>query len=87
DGGYGHILVFGAQTTTSYTYSGIMQPSDALDIDSKFDDGKPGLGKIRTLRNGVALPNCTTNDTSQSNQTYNTTIKSDTCSLIFLTGM
>lgn len=85
-GGYGHLLFFGAQTASSYTYGAVMTPADALYIDQKIDDGFAGLGKVRALRSGGVLPTCTTSDTSQAALKYNTSSKTTVCSLFFLVG-
>lgn len=44
-GDYGNAYVFGAQSTT-ITHDPILTPEEAWSIDTKYDDGKPGKGKI-----------------------------------------
>jgi len=83
---YGHIMTLGAFRSTSYTTGASISANEALAIDIKIDDGKPGTGMLRTWRTAL-LPNCTTNDTSQSAHTYNATNSdAQACSLIFLPG-
>lgn len=82
---YGHILMLGGKSGLSYARGPVLVPDEALSIDSKIDDGKPGTGKVRTWRTAV-MPNCTTNDTSQDAQTYNNAADARNCSLIFLLG-
>lgn len=82
---YGHLMHLGAAVASSYTYGAVLKPIQALEIDSKVDDGKPGQGKIRAWRTSI-LPDCTTNDTTQSNQAYNVAVVTKECSLIFLLG-
>ncbi len=49
------------------TGGGALSPQDMLSIDIKSDDGKPALGKIRTLKKtSVYSPNCTTDDTTSA---------------------
>ena len=62
----------------------ILTSAEAQNIDNKFDDGMPGTGKIRAWRTSI-LPNCTTNDTSQTAQAYSAN-SGYQCSLVFLLG-
>ena len=42
-------------------FGGFIPPTDAMTIDTKIDDGKPGLGKVYNLPQGSAYnPDCTT---------------------------
>jgi len=82
---YGHILALGGNTT-SVTNAPVLLPEDALSIDSKMDDGLPGLGNVRARRTAVEA-NCTTNDSAQASATYNSSYKTAAaCSLLFLPG-
>lgn len=85
-GGYGHILAFGGQHASLQTYQPIITATDALELDAKIDDGKPGTGNVRAWRT-TTLPTCTMTDTSQTNQAYNITNDNITCALIFITGL
>jgi prepilin-type N-terminal cleavage/methylation domain-containing protein len=82
---YGHVMAFGAQSSGLYTNGAVLTGAEALNIDNKFDDGLPGTGKIRAWRTGV-LPNCTTNDWSQTAETYNNVAGPNVCALVFLLG-
>lgn len=83
---YGHIMTLGGFSAASFTTNPIIAPGEALAIDLKVDDGKPGTGIVRTWRTGL-LPNCTINDISQAGATYNQLNNSQqSCSLIFLLG-
>jgi len=69
--GYGNFFTFGAQTTTNNPLSGILKAEEAWNIDSKMDDGMPGLGKVITyVATGVGY--C---DNRADNTDYNTTYK------------
>jgi hypothetical protein len=63
----------------------VLSPDEALSIDQKIDDGKPGRGKVRAWRTSV-LANCTATDTSQDNQAYNIAYTPPACALVFLLG-
>lgn len=43
---YGHIFTLGGQHATSATLEKGITPEDAWNIDTKVDDGKPGLGNV-----------------------------------------
>jgi prepilin-type N-terminal cleavage/methylation domain-containing protein len=47
EGSYGNYLEFGAPLTNGTTINPILKPEDAWNIDTKTDDGLPGLGKVR----------------------------------------
>lgn len=83
---YGHIMTLGSFRSTSYTTGPIISAGEALALDIKVDDGRPGTGTLRAWRTAL-LANCTTNDVSQTGQTYNA-INTDAqaCALIFLLG-
>lgn len=83
----GHMLSFGKTDSdgTLMTYRALLPPVEALSIDTKLDDGKPGSGKIITMRTSI-LSDCTTNDSSQTNATYKTSYTAAACSLLFFPG-
>ena len=65
---------------------GVLTPSEALGMDTKIDDGKPGRGAVRAWRTG-GYANCTTTDTTQDAQAYNVSFTNfPACALIFLPG-
>jgi prepilin-type N-terminal cleavage/methylation domain-containing protein len=81
---YGHILEYGANTTTTYTNGASLLAEDALSIDDKVDDGLPGSGTVRTYTN-TARSSCASSDTSTS-ATYLGTNTNVGCNLVFVTG-
>lgn len=83
---YGHVMALGLFKAASRTMTGALTPDEALALDLKVDDGKPGRGIIRAWRTAV-LPNCTVNDTTQDAQAYSTTNTSRSCALVFLLGI
>lgn len=84
---YGHILTLGGYVANNMARAPVLSSSEAFAIDQKIDDGMPGTGIVRAWRT-LQLPTCTTNDTTQTAQSYVTTTNGTyTCSLIFLLGM
>ncbi len=66
DGSYPHILLLGIAAGDPLASAGPLSPEDAWNIDTKMDDGKPGSGRVLSLKNSNqanAANGC-------SNQTY-----------------
>lgn len=62
--------------------SGVLKPEEAWNMDTKLDDGKPGLGKITTfLDSGTLGPNCSNGDTAAAD--YDFTITATNCRLMY----
>ena len=78
---YGNALVFGGYVAGTGPYGGVIPPIDALNIDTKVDDGKPNKGKVLTYKYAL-LPNCAVS----TNDAYNLAVSDPGCSLIFTTG-
>lgn len=85
DGSYGTRLMLGAQATgaTNQTVvSPILKPEEIWNIDTKIDDGKPGHGKIMSLKKTSTLtPDCASSDDAEL-ATYNLASSEIACSLI-----
>lgn len=64
DGRFGTRFFFGAQADAmaSALWGAAITGTQALDIDTKMDDGKPATGKAQSYKKGAAwgTPNCTT---------------------------
>ena len=75
----GNLIMFGTANTSITEYPGL-RPTEAWNIDLKMDDGKPGLGNMRSHRQGSASPNCA-NSTDPNIATYRTELKSIECNL------
>jgi prepilin-type N-terminal cleavage/methylation domain-containing protein len=85
-GKYGHVMNFGEAVSGNRPTRAALTAQEALAIDTKVDDGKPGKGIIRAWRTTV-LPNCTVTDTSADAQAYsNATTGGEVCSLVFVLG-
>lgn len=70
------------QTTTSDIY--ILNAEEAWNIDTKFDDGKPGLGKVIASANINNVTSCITATTSTDfTSDYRLTIKNPCATLFF----
>ncbi len=83
DGIYGHVVYFGASYSSSPPYAAVITGPEAQGIDSKFDDGKPALGTIRTWKNGAYSSTCASSTAVTA--TYSTS-NTNVCSLIMITG-
>jgi type II secretory pathway pseudopilin PulG len=86
---FGHVFVLGAPRAASVANAALLSPLDAMEVDSKIDDGRPGLGLVQAPRYSM-LHNCTSqlNDTAATKATYNLTYTDGPgCSLIFIPGM
>jgi len=54
--------------------SGVLKPEEAWNLDTKIDDGKPGLGKFNSFLDTSSFgPNCSTNDTSSAEYDFSIT--------------
>ena len=80
---YTHIFVFGAETSTAPTAGEILTGPEALVLDKKGDDGKPGTGSISTLSTGAG--SCASTN-AQSTAQYVTTDNTVRCMLFFKTS-
>ncbi len=88
---YGHIIQYGGYPGTGcpsciWPFEKLT-PDASYAIDSKFDDGKPGTGLIRSQKANVAPPVCTTIvDRDQSRLAEYRLGTDDACTLAFLLG-
>lgn len=78
----GHYLSIGLPVGGSGNPIGaIFTPLDAFQLDTKYDDGKPGTGSIVSRKQGDAItPNCASSTTA-STATYRTDLDTKECSL------
>jgi prepilin-type N-terminal cleavage/methylation domain-containing protein len=80
EGVYNHRLVFGAQATNASLNSPVLKPEEAWNIDTKLDDGRPGLGTVKT-RTSLHNAGCTTSDTPSVSE-YALTATGTVCSFV-----
>ncbi len=83
---YGNQLLFGSVVASSVTDGSILTPTEAWNVDTKVDDGKPGSGKMLVRENGTwaGASKCTTS-TSNTDYAgaYNLTNSAVICALKF----
>lgn len=79
-GNYGNSFTFGSQATNEYPDSAAISPEEAWNIDSKMDDGRPGLGSVMAVRHSTC-----TNATGQADTgtTYRLDSSAIACGLSF----
>lgn len=60
--------------------NGVVTPAEAWNINTKMDDGLPGMGKVRTWK-GDATNNCTSvaNSATDTGAVYSLSVTSKTC--------
>lgn len=76
----------GASAVDCITNGPLLKPLDALDIDKKLDDGKPGLGKVRARPSTSTInPGCTST-ADPLTSAYNVGNGNPLCALQFNTG-
>ncbi len=78
-----HTLIFGAQTTSSFTDAAVLTPIETKNIDDKMDDGMPYTGNLRVKRangNSCAIGTASTD-------AYRLTADTNACQLLFLMGL
>lgn len=80
-GFYARPLLIGNDTGNFLPQSPMLTPKETLMIDTKYDDGMPGMGNIRAPHNGF-LVNCT-NGTNPGAAQYLLGYKATACFLIF----
>jgi prepilin-type N-terminal cleavage/methylation domain-containing protein len=81
-GDYNPMLFFGAQSSTFETNGLILKAEEAWNMDTKLDDGRPGLGRVRTFHTDG---NCVTptGEANQNSASYNLTASAIACALIY----
>ena len=88
---YGHIIVYGnprgignRRTASGKALSG----KEALSIDQKIDDGRPGLGNIMALPyTSDGMTYACADGTNATTAVYMTSGNQKICSLVFITGL
>ncbi len=87
EGVYHNVLMFGASTANGSTDTAILKPEEAWNLDTKLDDGRPGLGKVRTYEGSTGCHDAGTSATVALAPTANYALNSSTvaCNLIFNT--
>ena len=88
DGTYNLTFAYGAYWATHSPMNSAITTAEAYSLDTKFDDGLPATGNIRTLQNGNAYGVSTLCATTAvvATATYNIAAQGNQCSLNFITG-
>lgn len=81
---YGTMLQFGMANGTNWTYSAVLKAEEMWGIDVKLDDGRPGYGKVMSLRKSYQP--CADSDDFTTAQ-YDVTASGTSCSLQFKMGL
>lgn len=78
-----HVLMYGNQTTNSFTDGPILTPISTKNIDDKIDDGMPFTGNIRVKKNTATT--CTVSSATTSDYLVTSTLQA--CQFLFLMGV
>lgn len=81
EGDYRHIIVFGKQQSQNHPTRPVFTPEQAMQFDTKADDGNPAKGDIRTWSGFI--PTCTTTNSSATAK-YDLSKREILCSVIFV---
>lgn len=81
-----HVLEFGGKQNNGDNDLALLTPEEAWEIDSKIDDGRPGLGKViaRFWDDECAIANAAPFDETNLDADYKVQDETEQCSLIFL---
>lgn len=84
NGNYFNILELGSPSPTQHPYVPLVKPEEIWNIDTKMDDGKPGLGKL-TVRSNPNLNLCTDTNSAADTATAAYLLNSNNvaCTFIF----
>ncbi len=88
---YGHIISYGnpRDIGNRRTASGVaLSGSEALAIDQKIDDGKPGLGNILAIPNSAdGISYLCVDNGNPTSAVYMTARSDKLCAIVFITGL
>lgn len=80
-GKYGNRFFFGARLANAEPQGGLLKPEEVWNIDTKMDDGKPGIGKIWVF----GRVNCTDSASATDyDSEYLLTNSTAGCGIVFL---
>lgn len=80
EGNYGNMLFNGAQQAGADTANPNLRPDEMWNLDTKMDDGRPGLGSMRAAESSATCHTSTNPAVSQ----YNVSVNSIACNAYFL---
>lgn len=79
---YGNTIWLGMPLPNGATTEPMLTPTEALSVDTKLDDGRPGYGRMVSYALGIE-PNCAT-DNDQTVAVYNVAFAGLACAPIFV---
>ena len=82
-GNYTNAMVFGSQLLGDWPSNGAITPREALELDTKGDDGKPAFGSFRMFARTWSGGLCVTSDTGSAAE-YNLISNNVECRIIFM---
>jgi len=77
---YGNYYNFGAQLTFDNPIAGIITPAEAWNVDTKFDDGRPGRGHMMSVHRDTCTDSTSATDYDAD---YLLATEDKGCSLVF----
>lgn len=83
DDRYGVVILLGGHSSGTIPVAGVLTATEQQSLDSKYDDGKPGLGSIKSWKTTVNA--CATTNVA-STAVYNVSATGRICSFILKTG-
>lgn len=79
-------LLLGGQVGNTFSFLPVISTAEMQQLDIKYDDGKPGTGRLQSFAGGTtgggSDPNCATSAIS-STAAYNTSLSGIHCTLLF----
>lgn len=81
---YKNALILGADVF-GQTYAPVITPGDLYGIDTKTDDGKPGAGRVLSLKGTGIATDCTTT-TDPTTAEYNVSYNGTACTYVYKLG-
>jgi prepilin-type N-terminal cleavage/methylation domain-containing protein len=76
------MLLFGKATPNELTWGRIIKAKESWKIDTKIDDGKPGMGVMQSFNN-TRYPTCADSNVAQTAQ-YDVDSEALGCSIVFM---
>lgn len=85
---YHHVFIYGKPVgPKTSTYGPAILPAEALMLDRKVDDGRPGSGFVLSFTTETEETKDCVTSTTELGSRYNADFDEPACSLIFITGM
>lgn len=82
-GTYGNLMTFG-QATDYWSLGALFKPEEVWNLDTKLDDGKPAIGKVRSRHSYAGVVSTCLTSTSASTAEYSLNVSDPVCAIVFL---